>query len=84
MKQKYVRKLTLWFNGLLYKPMRPGPYQVSTSGSKHRRGAAFLWCYWNGVMWGMAARKLEDACTVQAIRTKNTNQSLAWRGRTQP
>lgn len=83
MKRPYKRKLTLWFTGDT-KPMRPGPYQASTTGSKHRRGAATLWCYWNGVMWGMAARKLEDACTVQATRTKNTNQSLAWRGRTQP
>ena len=81
-KQKYVRKLTLWFGGHT-NPMRPGVYQVSPQYvEKHRRGASIMYSYWNGAAWSLICRTPEEA--EKNKRVSANRLAYPWRGRTQP
>jgi hypothetical protein len=80
MKRVYKRKLTLWYSSTVL-PQRPGVYQVSGYDTRHRRGGAILYCYWNGAKWSVTCRTLEQA---YACRNIQRNASRPWRGRTEP
>lgn len=84
MKRPYKRKLTLWFNGEKYKPIYVGPYQVSEKTAHHKRGSAILYAYWDGFLWGLAARTAEQAVMFKERKANKPFQNRAWRGRTAP
>lgn len=83
MKRQYKRKLTLWYPGNI-KPEadRIGPYGISLSHGKHRRGAPSFYAYWDGKQWGMTAKTPELA--EQYRKEPNMNQERPWRGCTTP